>query len=435
MPNWNTAAQLIQGAKSNPSGNRWDKAAKIIGMNTTAGTSGAAASTSLADLFTEPAKSYTATGGKPEPEKKGWLQDLFATNPGTTEKPQMSAKPTALELMGSQPINPQEMYAPNGDVSYILKSGGLGVVGAGADLAKAGAAAAAEEINRDHSAGAMASRALGLEKSARDAANIANLAQNLKEAWENRGERGAGETAKDILFSVYDAATKRLKNQVGDSAVGMGAATLAALATNAIAKRTGKDEETVKKETSDRLYSLTDRYDEAVAQHQREGEGRDAATQTIANVVGQVGRMVPSFALAAVTGSPDAGLLSMAGGAGGAAAKEAYQNGASAEQAATIGLEKGLIEYGTEKMFSGFELMGDGIVSTMAKTGLGRAAAKSTFAAGLKDVLGKLASSTVGRLLLQGGELLGENVEEACNAHGVDVDAFLKQLNAFIAQR
>ncbi len=28
----------------------------------------------------------------------------------------------------------------------------------------------------------------------------------------------------------------------------------------------------------------------------------------------------------------------------------------------------------------------------------------------------------------------GENVEEACNAHGVDVDAFLKQLNAFIAQ-
>ena len=29
----------------------------------------------------------------------------------------------------------------------------------------------------------------------------------------------------------------------------------------------------------------------------------------------------------------------------------------------------------------------------------------------------------------------GENVEEACNAHGVDVDAFLERLNAFIAQR
>ena len=29
----------------------------------------------------------------------------------------------------------------------------------------------------------------------------------------------------------------------------------------------------------------------------------------------------------------------------------------------------------------------------------------------------------------------GENVEEACNAHGVDVDAFLAKLNAFIAQR
>ncbi len=28
----------------------------------------------------------------------------------------------------------------------------------------------------------------------------------------------------------------------------------------------------------------------------------------------------------------------------------------------------------------------------------------------------------------------GENVEEACNAHGVDVDAFLSKLNAFIAQ-
>lgn len=29
----------------------------------------------------------------------------------------------------------------------------------------------------------------------------------------------------------------------------------------------------------------------------------------------------------------------------------------------------------------------------------------------------------------------GENVEEACMAHGVDVDAFLARLNAFIAQR
>ena len=28
----------------------------------------------------------------------------------------------------------------------------------------------------------------------------------------------------------------------------------------------------------------------------------------------------------------------------------------------------------------------------------------------------------------------GENVEEACMAHGVDVDAFLAKLNAFIAQ-
>ncbi len=29
----------------------------------------------------------------------------------------------------------------------------------------------------------------------------------------------------------------------------------------------------------------------------------------------------------------------------------------------------------------------------------------------------------------------GENVEEACMAPGVDVDAFLQRLNAFIAQR
>ena len=28
----------------------------------------------------------------------------------------------------------------------------------------------------------------------------------------------------------------------------------------------------------------------------------------------------------------------------------------------------------------------------------------------------------------------GENVEEACNAHGVDVDAFLAKLNTFIAE-
>jgi len=29
----------------------------------------------------------------------------------------------------------------------------------------------------------------------------------------------------------------------------------------------------------------------------------------------------------------------------------------------------------------------------------------------------------------------GENVEEACNAHGVEVEPFLNKLNAFIAQQ
>ena len=28
----------------------------------------------------------------------------------------------------------------------------------------------------------------------------------------------------------------------------------------------------------------------------------------------------------------------------------------------------------------------------------------------------------------------GENIEQACNAHGVDADAFLEKLNAFLAQ-
>ena len=29
----------------------------------------------------------------------------------------------------------------------------------------------------------------------------------------------------------------------------------------------------------------------------------------------------------------------------------------------------------------------------------------------------------------------GENVEQACNAHGVDVEPFLEKLNAFIASK
>ncbi len=29
----------------------------------------------------------------------------------------------------------------------------------------------------------------------------------------------------------------------------------------------------------------------------------------------------------------------------------------------------------------------------------------------------------------------GENVEEACNAHGVEVEPFVERLNAFIAQQ
>ena len=39
----------------------------------------------------------------------------------------------------------------------------------------------------------------------------------------------------------------------------------------------------------------------------------------------------------------------------------------------------------------------------------------------------------IGMHCMGGALATGENVEQACAAHGVDVDAFLKKLNEFIA--
>jgi len=406
---WTKAAQITQSAKQyngttlpatpgSASGINWEAAAKITGQTWKPTGKSSAGTASLNELvgFTRSAPSTSTTGRITATPPEG----ATARTAGATKKEEEKT----------------------GDLGYIAKSFGLNLVGgAVADPAKAVTAAAAEEVNRDHSTAAMANRALGGEKAVNDAAIYADLGTRLKKEWDERGEDGALKTAKDILFDVYDAGVRRLKNQITNSAVGVGAGALAKAATDIASRVSGKDEDTVKEEATEKLYSLTDPYDEAMGKLAQEGEGRSNAVQLIADAAGQVGHMLPNFAVSAIAGgagldravASELGLASMGSGAAGNAAKEAYENGASAGQAATIGLEKGIIEYGTEKMFSGFALMGDGIVSTMAKTGLGKAAATSTVAAALKDTLGRFAASKIGRLLFQGGELLGENVEEA----------------------
>ena len=129
--------------------------------------------------------------------------------------------------------------------------------------------------------------------------------------------------------------------------------------------------------------------------YQKDLEASSPSVRLAGKVSQSVANMLPSIAVSLATESPDAALLALSASAAGNAAKEAYESGATPEQAYYIGLEKGYVEYLTSGMFDALGVFGGGKLTP-----------------GMKSLLGEYASSKGGRGLIKIGGILGENVEE-----------------------
>lgn len=234
--------------------------------------------------------------------------------------------------------------------------------------------------------------------------------EQLKSIWNGDGSvRGK---LKDTLFSTYHFGMQSMeKGAARNDAIYVGQNAMNYLLRKwALPNITGSDDADANAAwLTGKAYDATDKLTEKVSEWEPMKYISDENLQSAmksssggAKLAGQVsdviGRMLPSMAVSWATKDPNAGRLVMAQSAGGAAAAEAYRNGATAEQAYYIGREKGFIEWLSEGLFEGIGLLGGGVLSD-----------------GMKKVLGDFALTKLGRVLTKAGDILGENAEEAAS--------------------
>lgn len=94
--------------------------------------------------------------------------------------------------------------------------------------------------------------------------------------------------------------------------------------------------------------------------------------QTAGEVANSVGNMLPSIAASAITGNPNIGLAVMGTSAKGGSTYEAEQKGATLREANAIGLAKGGIEVGTEKLTGGIDYFGKGQFDDIVEKGINK---------------------------------------------------------------
>ena len=234
------------------------------------------------------------------------------------------------------------------------------------------------------------------------------------------GDGTLRQNLKDTAFAGYNSAFQNLLEGSGRlpvagggperEALYLGANVLAhAFKTYALPLITGEqDAEQNEQWFADKAYGVSDKLTEAVAQNggalqyvdnknlQYSLANSGRGSQIAGNVANVIGNMIPSIAISTGTGSPDAGLLQMASSAGGSAAKEAYDAGATPEQAYYIGVEKGFTEYATEKMFDALGAFGGGQLTD-----------------GIKKLVDKFVPQRIGKVVAKALEMGGENIEEA----------------------
>ena len=101
-----------------------------------------------------------------------------------------------------------------------------------------------------------------------------------------------------------------------------------------------------------------------------EGQNYGAVTNTLGNVSGAVGNMIPSIAGTLLTKNPTVGLATMGISAKGQSTQEALDKGAELNEAVRIGDTKGMIEVGTEMLTGGVNIFGKGALDDLLKKGI-----------------------------------------------------------------
>lgn len=136
----------------------------------------------------------------------------------------------------------------------------------------------------------------------------------------------------------------------------------------------------------------------------------------IAGEVSQtIGNMIPSMALSAVTKNPDIGLAAMGVSAKGQATKEAEERGSDLNTANEIGLGKGLVEVGTEKLTGGLKFFGKGTADDLVEKGINKA---------IKNKAGNfIAKQAIGMAGEVGEETISDLVGTAIDKATVNPDA------------
>lgn len=136
----------------------------------------------------------------------------------------------------------------------------------------------------------------------------------------------------------------------------------------------------------------------------------------IAGEVSQtIGNMIPSMALTAVSKNPDIGLAAMGVSAKGQATKESEEKGSDLSTANEIGLGKGLVEVGTEKLTGGLKFFGKGTADDLVEKGINKA---------IKNKAGNfIAKQAVGMAGEVGEETISDLVGTAIDKATVDPDA------------
>ncbi len=131
-----------------------------------------------------------------------------------------------------------------------------------------------------------------------------------------------------------------------------------------------------------------------------------AIARGVGELADTVTNMAPSIAANIVL--PGSGLPLMAAQAGGSAAQDAYQNGATLEQAATYGTASGALEAGTEMLFGGLAGLGRGVLDSSVGSVVNQAINRL---GGTKagQVMSGLAQNSLVRAL---ADSAGEGVEE-----------------------
>ena len=243
---------------------------------------------------------------------------------------------------------------------------------------------------------------------------LENYLQGLARTLDIYGLSTMPETAKEVQQIVQD------KNKKGwEKALNIGGAILnnnplvnnlesAGQQLNIIDKNADKN---IKK-AREIVETPSNKLNESVA---KDSEKMGKGWQIAGEVSQTIGNMIPSMALTAVTKNPDIGLAAMGVSAKGQATKEAEEKGSDLNTANEIGLGKGLVEVGTEKLTGGLKFFGKGTADDLVEKGINKA---------IKNKAGNfIAKQAVGMAGEVGEETISDLVGTAIDKATVDPDA------------